>query len=222
MIEDALKAEAFQRAVLTSESYRTTGLLFLIAALAIFAIARAYVTGDVQVAVLQVVFLVLITAQEVVMLRAIRKALRSEGEIAADKWVLNVLLESQIPTVALFLLLGGPWLNPYQALVAPAVLIYFLLIILSTLRLNPALTALTGVFSALGYLLVTFYTMFRYQNYEGQSGTLPAAVYHIYAVLIFIAGIVAAVVAGRIRTHVPAALRETGLNSTIAQTNHEL
>src|SRR6185369_3853877 len=133
-----------------------------------------------------------------------------------------VFLESQIPTVALFLLLGGPWLSPFQALVAPAVLVYFLLIILSTLRLSPTLTMLTGVLSAAGYLLVTFYTMFRYQNSEAQSEALPAAVYHIYAALIFIAGIVAALVAGRIRTHVAAALREAELNSQLAQINHDL
>ena len=222
MSEDALKSEAFQRAVLTSESYRTTGLLFLIAALAIFAIARAYVTGDVQVAVLQVVFLILITAQEVIMLRAIRKALRNEGGIAADKWVLNVLLESQIPTVALFLLLGGPWLNPYQALVAPAVLIYFLLIILSTLRLNPALTALTGVLSALGYLFVTFYTSIRFQDSEARSQALPMTVYFIYAVLILTAGLLAAVVASRVRTYVAAALREAELKNQLEQVNHDL
>ena len=83
-------------------------------------------------------------AHEAMMLREIKTALRYESEVAHETWVLNVLVESQIPTVALFLLLATQWFSPYQVLVAPAVLLYFLLIILSTLRLSPTLTLLTG------------------------------------------------------------------------------
>ena len=222
MSEDALKSEAFQRAALTSESYRSTGLLCLLGALAIFVIARGIASGDVWVVVLQSIFLALVITHELFMVRAIRRALQNGSEIPPDKWVLNVLLESQIPTVALFLLLGGPWLSPYQALVAPAVLVYFLLIILSTLRLSPTLSVLTGLLSALGYLFVTFYTALRFQNSDAQAQALPMPVYFIYAGLILAAGILAAVVASRIRTHVAAALREAELKSQLEQVNHDL
>jgi len=222
MSEDALKSEAFQRAALTSESYRTTGLLCLLGALAVFVIVRGLASGDVLVVVLQFAFFAFVIAHEVFMLRAIRKALRDGSEINADRWVLNVFLESQIPTVALFLLLGTPWFTPYQALVAPAVLVYFLLIILSTLRLRPTLTVLTGLLSALGYLFVTFYTALRFQNSEAQSDALPMTVYFIYAGLILTGGILAAVVASRIRTHVAAALREAELKNQLEQVNHDL
>ena len=222
MSDDALKSEAFQRAVLTSESYRSTGLLFLLGALAIFAIVRAFATSDIRIVVLQFVFLALVIAQEVIMLRTIKRALRGETEVATKKWVLNVFLESQIPTVALFLLLGGPWLSPYQALVAPAVFVYFLLIILSTLRLNPTLSTLTGLLSALGYLFVTFYTTIRFQDSEARSHALPLTVYFLYAALIFGSGILAAVVARRIRTYVAATLREAELNNKLEQVNHDL
>ena len=222
MSEDALTSPAFQRAALQSESYRTIGLLCLLGFLMVFVIARGVVTGDRPIVVLQFAFLCVVVVHEVVMLRAIRRALRDEGEVTPDKWMLNVLLESQIPTVALFLLLGGPWLRPYQVLVAPAVLVYFLLIILSTLRLSPTLTSLTGVLSALGYLFVTFYITMRFQNSPAQSDALPMAAYYIYAGLILTGGILAAVVAGRIRTHVAAALREAELNSKLEQVNHDL
>ncbi len=222
MSEDVLKSEAFQHAALTSESYRTTGLLGLLGAVAIFLILRGIATGDLPLVVLQSVFLAFVIAHEVMMLRAIRKALREGSEIAPEKWVFNVLLESQIPTVALFFLLGGPWLSPYQALVAPAVLVYFLLIILSTLRLNPALTILTGLLSALGYLFVTAYTAMRFQNTEAQSDALPLTVYFIYAGVILTGGILAAVVAGRIRIHVGAALREVEFKNKLEQVNHDL
>src|SRR5215510_15542459 len=159
MSEDALQSEAFHRAEITSESYRTTGLLCLLGALTILAIARGIAIGDFLLLALQLAFLAVVITHEVRMLRALKRALRNEGEIAPDKWVINVFLESQIPTVALLLLLAGPWLDPHQVLVAPAVLVYFLLIILATLRLNPSLIVLTGLLSAVGYLFVTFYTV---------------------------------------------------------------
>lgn len=220
MSEEALRSRAFQRAALESESYRTAGLLCLLAILAIFVIVRGVATAELQTAILQSAFLAVVIAHEVFRLRATRKALRDETEAPPDKWMLNVFLESQIPTVALFLLLGSPWLTPYQALVAPAVLIYFLLIILSTLRLSPKLTMLTGVMSALGYLFVTFYTVIRFQNSDADAFGLT--VYFIYAGLILTGGILAALVAGRIRSHVVAALREAELNSKLEQVNHDL
>ena len=222
MSEDALKSEAFRRAALTSESYRSTGVLFLLGALAIFVIARGIASGNSPLVILQFLFLGLVIAHELIMLRAIRTALRGDGEVARDKWVLNVFLESQIPTIALLLLLGGPWLTPYQVLVAPALLIYFLLIILSTLRLDPTLTVLSGLLSALGYLFVTFYTAMRFQGPEAQLHALPMTVYFLYATLILTGGIVAAVVSSRIRTHVAAALREAELKSKLEQVNHDL
>ena len=219
MSEDAVKSEAFQRAALTSESYRTTGLLCLLGALAIFVVVRGLASRDLLLVALQFVFIALVIGHELIMLRAIRRALRDGSVIATDKWVLNVFLESQIPTVALLLLLSGPWLSPYQVLVAPAVLIYFLLIILSTLRLSPTLTTLTGLLSALGYLFVTFYTAMRFQS---SAAALPMTVYFIYAGMILTGGLIAAVVASRIRTHVAAALREAELKNKLDQLNHDL
>lgn len=222
MSKDVINSEAFRRATLTSESHRTTGLLCLLGTLAIFVVVRGSATGDIPVVVFHSAFLVFVIGHELVRLRAIRRGLRDGSERVLDKWLLNVFLESQIPTVAILVLLAGPWFSPYQALVAPAVLIYFLLIILSTLRLSPALTTLTGLLSALGYLFVTFYTAVRFQNSEAQSGALPMYVYFIYAGVILTGGILAAVVAARIRTHVAAALREAELKGKLDEVNHDL
>ena len=222
MTEDVLKSDAFNRAELTSESYRSTGLLCLLGALAVYVIVRGIARAEFLVVAIQFAFLALVITHELFMLRAIRRALRDGSEIHPDKWVLNVFLESQIPTVAILLLLETPWLRPYQALVAPAVLIYFLLIILSTLRLSPTLSVLTGILSAVGYLFVTLYTAMRFQNSPARTDALPMTVYYIYAGLILTGGIIAAVVAARIRTHVAAALREAELKNQLEQVNHDL
>src|SRR4030095_2183542 len=197
-------------------------VVFLLGALSICVSARGIASGDFPLVILQFLFLGLVIAHELIMLRAIRGALRGDGEVAPDKWVLNVFLESQIPTIALLLLLGGPWLTPYQVLVAPAILIYFLLIILSTLRLDPTLSVLSGLLSALGYLFVTFYTAMRFQGSEARLHALPMTVYFLYATLILTGGVLAAVVSSRIRTHVAAALREAELKSKLDQVNHDL
>ena len=57
MTEDALKSEAFHHATLKSESYRSIGLLCLLGALMIFALARGIATGERQLVVLQFVVL---------------------------------------------------------------------------------------------------------------------------------------------------------------------
>jgi len=222
MTEDELKSDAFHQATLKSESYRNVGLLCLMGALMVFVLARGIATGERQLVVFQFIVLGLIIAHEALMLRAIKRALRHENEIAQEKWAFNVFVESQIPTVALFLLLATQWLNPYQVLVAPAVLLYFILIILSTLRLSPTLTALTGLLSALGYLFVVFYTATKFQNSDTQPGAFPIAVYFVYAGLILTGGILAAFVAHRICLHVAAALREAELQSKLDQVNHDL
>ena len=70
MSEDALQSAAFHRAEITSESYRTTGLLCLLIALAIFVIARGIVIRDLSLTALQLAFLAVVIAHEVRMLRA--------------------------------------------------------------------------------------------------------------------------------------------------------
>ena len=96
----------------------------------------------------QIAVLALIIAHESVMLRAIKAALRYDERSRPELWVFNVLIESQLPTVALFVLLLDELDDSLSGLVAPAIVIYFLFITLSTLRLRPSLTLMTGLLSA--------------------------------------------------------------------------
>src|SRR4030095_3583100 len=146
-------------------------------------------------------------AHEAIMLRAIGRALNHNRDIVPVAWMINVLIETQLPTVALFLLLASQWLTPSQALVAPAVMVYFLFIILSTLRLSPSLAVLTGLLSALGYLMVASYAAAKFESAAARLAALPRAVYFVYAGIILAGGILAAVVAAQIRSHVAAAPR---------------
>jgi len=219
---DALQSRAFQRASLKSESYRVVALLCILGAFLVFVILRGVATHNYLLLFVQATVGVLAIAHEAVMLRAIKSALRDDEDVVPELWVFNVLIESQLPTVALFVLLLNGWITPYQVLVSPAIVIYFLFITLSTLRLRPSLTFITGLLSAAGYLLVTFYVELNFGDSTAASDRFPFPVYIVFAALIFLAGIIAAAVAEQIRGYVRAALREAKLQSELEQINHDL
>lgn len=217
-----IQSGAFHYAALRSEVYRLTGLLFLLGGLVLFVIARAIVTTEVLLLLAQFLVLAFVFAHEVYMLRTVKAALRHEVDVQPDRWILNVFVESQIPTVGLFLLLASDWLNPYQVLVAPVMALYFLLITLSTLRLSPSISAITGILSALGYLQVVLYTEWRFQDSEARLSAFPLIVYFLFAASILAAGIIAAIVASQIRGHVVAALREAEFQKEFERVTHDL
>ena len=215
---DFLRSRAFERASLKSESYRIVALLCVLGALLTFVIARAVTTENYRLLVGQAIVLALVVVHEFVMLRAVRGALRDDAGVLPEVWVFNVLIESQLPTVALLVLLLAGWMTPAQVLVSPAIAIYFLFITLSTLRLRPSLTFVTGLLSALGYLFVTFFVQLAITGDEA----FPFAVYVLYAGLIFVAGIIGAIVASQIRGYVRAALREARLQNELDRINQDI
>jgi serine phosphatase RsbU (regulator of sigma subunit) len=215
---EILKSKAFERASLKSESYRVVALLCVVVLIALFAIVRGLATQNYLLLIGQMSVLALVIAHESVMLHAIRTALRDDEAVTPELWIFNVLIESQLPTVALFVLLLAEWMTPYQVLVAPAIVIYFLFIMLSTLRLRPALTLITGFLSAVGYLIAVLYVHLNFTD----STAFPFPVYLAYVVLIFVAGIIAAAVARQVRGYVKAAVREARLAGELQQINHDL
>ena len=222
MSAHALQSKAFERASLKSESYRVIALLCVLGAIVIFVVARGVATQNYLLMVAQTVVLGFVIAHEGVMLHAIRNAIRDDADVLPELWVFNVLIESQLPTVAMFVLLLTQWMTPHQVLVAPPITLYFLFITLSTLRLRPSLTLITGVLSALGYLFVSGFVQLRFGSSEPAAGAFPFAVYVAYAGLILVGGVIAALVARQIRGYVRAAVREAQLQGELAQVNHDL
>ena len=217
-----IESWAFQRAALESESRRILGLLCLLGALALYTLARGLAVGEFRLLLAQTLLLALALAYEGFMLAVVRGALRSLRDVSPAVWALNVFVETQIPTAALFLLLDSRLMSPHQALVAPAVFAYYLFIILSTLRLSPVLSLWTGLAAALGYLAVAGYTETRLPSADGDAAAFAPVVYFIYACMLLAGGALAAFVAGQIRAHVSAALHEAELKSELERVNHDL
>lgn len=220
-IED-LESEAFYRATLKSEWYRIVGLLAVLGALILYTVARAIIVDGFGLLWVQTAVLFLVVAHELFVLRAVKRALHVGKDVPPATWAINVIVESQIPTLALFLLLASQWMTPYQVLVAPAVLLYFLFILLSTLRLSPSLSVLTGMLSALGYLFVVFYVEAKFQPSRAELGAFPMKLYGVYAGSIVAGGVVAAIVSSQIRSYVAAALQEAELQAKLDQVRHDL
>ena len=222
MSDITMKAGAFRRAALDSESYRITGLLCVLGAMLLYAVARGVAAGQSRLFLAQTLLVALAIAYEACVLVAVKRALRRGGDVPPALRALNVFIETQTPTLALFILIRSGLMSPSHALVAPAMLVYFFFITLSALRLSPGLSFLTGLSAAAGYLAVAFYTVASYTDSDGGLDAFPTVVYFVYGSLLLASGGVAAFVAGRIRVHVSAALREAEFRGELERVNRDL
>ena len=203
-----IRSEAVEQAELRSDRTRILALLATLAALLVLVLVRLYTDEALQVLPRYLVLLGGMAVFEVVIYRAVTGAMRGEASLPSWLWPVNFLVETLFPTLALFLVTNDPSMGPYRALSTPIVLVYFIFIILSTLRLGPQLSRLTGVFAATGYSAVVIYTYLGYRDPSQYPGAYPVQVYVTFAFLILLAGFVAAAVAGEIRDHVMVALQE--------------
>lgn len=225
MKQAEIQSAAFHQAALRSERLRIVGMIAVLAVVAAIAIARSLLVGEegqLRMVVVGCGLAAVLVAYEAIMLVYISGAVRHEFEPKPWIWVLNVLIESLLPTALLIVLTSSPFIGPYRALVAPIVGLYYFFIILSTLRLSPTLCVLTGLFSALGYSAVTLYTYWRYSEPAHTNVAFPGQIYFTYAVMILLAGFAAGAVAHRIRAHVNAALREAETRREMERLEHDL
>ena len=221
MNREVLDSEAFRNAELKSETYRISGILFLLSALLLWTVLRSLAIGHLRLLVAQLSLTIIAMVYEVIILRAVRRALAGKGRISTTVSVVNAFVEAQIPTLTLFILIRNQVLSPYQVLVAPAMLAYYFFIILSTLRLSARLSFFTALSSAVGYLAVVW-NVETNNPVELDPAGFPLPVYYVYSLSILVSGGVAAFVASQIRTHVMAAMREAELQNELEQVKHDL
>jgi serine phosphatase RsbU (regulator of sigma subunit) len=203
-----IKSKAFQQAALRSERTRVIGVLVTLALLLLVATVRALSSSNsLEIRYLPSVVLLAgaMMAYEGLRLRVIGRRMAAQEDLPAWSWKVNLLAEALFPTLALLWFTKSPLLGPYRSLVAPANLMYFFFILLSTLRLDPSLSRWTGLLSGAGYLAVAAYTFVRYPSLDR---LFTPAVFFTYGLMIVLGGFVAGAVAGEIRKHVVASLHE--------------
>jgi len=219
-----IKSPAFEQAELRSECARVGAVLAVLGGLLALALVRGVASlaqgrrGEVWPFVL---LLAVMIGYEATRLRYVRGAIRSGRSVSRGTWISTVVIETSLPTVALFLQIHTPFVGPERALVSPAVLAYFLFIVLSTLHLDSGLARLAGICSAAGYTLASVYVFLAFPQAPGGE-MLGYATSFSYAALLLLGGFAAGSVANQIRLHVLAALRDAENQAKVAQLEHDL
>ena len=194
----------FRTAALHSERLRIQGIL----AALLFFITFTYVRTALHEASLKPLFwktlLLLLGAviYEVVLLVLIWWANRQQRTLPGWLTFLTIIIETSIPTLGLFIMVTQSGLDPYSVLLAPIVSIYFLFLILSTLRLQQFLCILAGLTASAGYFAVMCFVYLRWPDLLSEDKRLALSAHITYGVLILLGGLLAALVARKIRTEI--------------------
>ena len=161
-------AERFQsqlaQEMMISQRLRTSILsaLFAIAAVFLFAMAGlAYFKQNSPTSAAPAVVNALalsMAVYEFMMRQFIDRRIRWRSVVPKRTWYLNALIEVSILTLVIVLVRDN-FENPVHSLSIPAVLAYFLFIILSILYLDFKLSLFTGLVAAIEYLAVSLYTL---------------------------------------------------------------
>jgi adenylate cyclase len=193
--------------ILAAERFRATLLAVLptAAMLAFLAITSAY--PDVIATLLRGkfdrlpvgLFLCAVAGFEFHVLHATEKMLRNGTRPSALRGYGYAFVETSLPT--LVIVYYATIIGPVQALLMPTAFVYFLFILLSTLRLDFALSAFTGLVAALEYAAVAL--LWSVDSGVGDVSVDPMLAslpHHLgKAFILFVAGISAGFVARRLR-----------------------
>ncbi len=160
MSETRIESLAFRQAHLKSERLRllivlgTIGISFLLRSVRVL-----IHSGDenAQLWLTTLGLLAPFAGVEFLMLRAVNRAREQRQELSNAAWIGNILVENALPALGIVLTSSSSIDPAYRALAHPSVLVFFLFIILSTLRLNPALCRLSGFVAAVSYLAAALF-----------------------------------------------------------------
>jgi serine phosphatase RsbU (regulator of sigma subunit) len=219
-----IESAAFHRAELQSERLRIFGVLGFVAIFVIATAVRVFVIRTASTTTPWAWNFGLagaIVVYEGWMLRRVNLALKSGRTLPARFWVLSTILETSIPAFAIAFLTSQQIETGYRPLATPAVLVFFIFIILSTLRLNFWICLLSGAVASVTYISAAWYLGWR-PPVPGMPAPVTQTSVSLNATILLTGGIVAAGVAWQIRKHVQAALREAETKRKLEAVEHDL
>jgi serine phosphatase RsbU (regulator of sigma subunit) len=224
MSEPQFQSTAFGRAELQSERFRIFGVLGVVAIFVVVTIVRVFVirtaSGTASWA-WSVLFAGIIAAYECWTLQKVALALRANRCLPPRFWILSTMVETSIPAFALAFLTSAQIEIAYRPLASPPILVFFIFIILSTLRLSPWISVLSGTIAGVTYLCAASYLGWR-PPIPGVPAHVTQSGVSLNAITLLAGGIIAGAVAGEIRKHVHAALREAETQSKLKAIQHDL
>lgn len=217
-------ADALTRALQRSETRRVQVLVSTVIVLMALAILRYFTTGsefESTALVERIGIALCVVAYAGVVTLIIRRAEAADGgrgrALPRGFWLATAVIESCVPTVNFLALLAFSNLDPERALIAPPLLIYFVFITISVLRLRPELSVLGGVFSGVQHAAIV---VFVASSHADPKHVL--ADYLPYSVFIIVTGAVAAVVSREVRSHLLASLKQAQTEAELKELTHNL
>jgi serine phosphatase RsbU (regulator of sigma subunit) len=220
------QSPAFQQALRQSERLRIYLLLALLAFILVLRSTRTILAPTPDNVSTLYMFLTLIGvlgAVELITLRILHRAIQQSKPMARGFWFVNIFLEIALPAVSIASAASSVMLSGYRPLANPSFLIYFLLLMLTILRLDPPLSVLCGFFAAGSYLAAAYHLGWRpVQRSMDISLYSPQKNVITYAISLIVVGVTAAVVAREFRAQVEAALREAETRREMEHLQHDL
>jgi adenylate cyclase len=192
------------REILVAERYRATLLAVLPTAAMLMFLAASSAYPDVVTRILHGkfdrtpvgLFLCAVAGFEFQVLYATERLIRRGGKPSAARRYGYAFVETSLPT--LVIIYYATILGPIQALLMPSAFLYFIFILLSTLRLDFALCAFTGMVAAVEYAAVAL--LWGSGDTTVSEPVLASLPQHLAkACILAVAGIAAGFVAGRLR-----------------------
>jgi adenylate cyclase len=200
---------ALTRQILLTERLRIKALLVTLSALLAFLTAGDLIMtsgveriwhGQLPILPLYAVF-VLLAVIELSVLRLIKQRLAQGRDVPQLRRYLGTLIETSLPTVALFLQMRQ--MGPTQALAFVVPLVYFIFIILSTLRLDFWLSTFTGFVAAAELFAMAMF----YRPVPFADEPAPEIGYHfVRSLVILVCGILAGAVGMQLRRQFEASI----------------
>src|SRR5580693_5250385 len=196
---------AFRKALLRSERLR---IYILLGALLVILLTRVIRTifvwtpGNRQLLWMFGVFVAVVMAYEIFVLHKVKGAENNSRDLRARIWLVNIVAEACLPAFGLVLLANKTVDPVFRPLINPFFLLYFLLIILSTLRLYPWASWFSGLLAAASYLAAAWKLGWRPVFGPTESVVSPSSLVWTYAFSLLVAGVIAGIVAGEVRKQV--------------------
>jgi serine phosphatase RsbU (regulator of sigma subunit) len=224
MNEGHIKSVALDKALLQSERLRILGVLVLLGTFVCSVIVKVFILRTVDAShpwERGLLFAFTVCGYEYWALHKVNTALKTDACLSMRFWILSTILETSLPAFALAFLSSSKVETAYRPLASPTLLIFFIFIILSTLRLNPWLGVLSGFIASITYLCAALYLGWHFPVFGVPA---PVTQYNVtlYADVLLAAGLCAGAVAWQIRKHVQAALREAETQRKLDVVQHEL
>ena len=197
----------FEEEVLSSEKLRTTILICMLVFAVLYlminiAIENATATGksEIESLLLLLVFhCALLVFEILAWLRINYRIKKQQYSIQHFDRYLNSFIEICSPGVIIFIL-AKQYDSPMMILHSPVVYLYFIFIVLSTLRLDFKLSLFIGCMAAVGFFVISM-VLIRESRYENGNNTFSDEYIAAFAksTVLLLCGVGAAFVAGQIR-----------------------